>query len=287
LQYFKEVVARDPRSPFGYAGVADAYLAIFDDECDSSVARCPGIARLALQNARYAVDLDARSAQAHTALAMSINEFRSDDRIAEREFRTAIALEPSYALAHHWYGNLLTVQGRYAEATREHRIAMSLEPTTPATYVWLANDAFLSHRYGDAISYARQAESLSPLRHPTLVVLGLSYERLGRLEDARRCFERLAPLEARALTAALLARQGERDRAVRMLRGIDPARALAEGATEAAGFAWIAIGDRSRAYAYIHATPLPNRVERNFLARDPRWDWDDSFGRARRWVTAD
>lgn len=286
LQYFKEIVSRDPQNALGYAGVADGYLAIFDGQCDSSVSRCPDLARLALQNARRAVNLDPDSAEAHTALAMSINECRSDDRAAEREFRTAIALDPSYALAHHWYGNLLTVQGRYAEATQQHLIAMSLEPTSPATYVWLAEDAFLSHRYKDAISYARQAEALAPLRHPTLVLLGLSYERLGRFSDARRCFQRLAPLEERALTAALVARQGDRDRAVRMLRDIDPARALAGGATEAAGFAWIAIGDDSRAYAYIRATPLPNRIERNFLARDPRWDWGRNAP-ARRWVTAD
>jgi DNA-binding winged helix-turn-helix (wHTH) protein/Tfp pilus assembly protein PilF len=287
LEYFKEVVAHDPRSALAYAGIADAYLAIFDGQCDSSVGNCPDLARVALQAARHAVNLDPHSAPAHTALAMTINEFRADDRAAEQEFRMAIALDPSYALAHHWYGNLLTVQGRYTEATQEHLMAMSLEPTSPATYAWLAEDAFLSRRYADAITYARQAESLSPLRHPTLVLLGLSYERLGRLSEARRCFKRLAPLEERALVAALLARQGERDRAVRMLRGIDPAKALAQGASEAAAFAWIALGDEGRAYAFIRETPLPNRVERNFLARDPRWAWDGhDDARSRRWIAA-
>jgi DNA-binding winged helix-turn-helix (wHTH) protein/tetratricopeptide (TPR) repeat protein len=285
LQYFKEVVARDPRSPLGYAGVADADLSIFDWKCDSSARRCPSLARIALENAQRAVQLDPRSAEAHAALAMSINEFRSDDRVAEREFKTAIALDPSYALAHHWYGNLLTVQGRYEEATRQHLIALALEPASPATYSWLAQDAFLSRRYADAISYARQAESLSALRHPTLVLLGLAYERVGKLADARRCFERLAPIEERALTAALLARQGERDRAARMLRDIDPATAAAQGVTAATAFAWIAIGDDARAYTYIRETPLPNRIERNFLARDPRWDWDGPNARTRGWVT--
>lgn len=286
LHYFKEVVARDPRNPLGYAGIADAYLAIFDAQCDSSVSRCPGLASLALQSARRAVKADISSAPAHTALAMAINEVRSDDPAAEREFRTAIALDPSYALAHHWYGNLLTVQGRYTEATQQHLAAMSLEPTSPATYVWLAEDAFLSRRYADAISYANQAESLIPLHHPTLVLLGLSYERLGRFVEARRCFKRLGPLEERALVAALLARQGERDRAARILRGIHPSSALAQGASEAAAFAWIALGDEGRALAYIRETPLPNRIERNFLARDPRWAWDGHAASSRRWIAA-
>jgi DNA-binding winged helix-turn-helix (wHTH) protein/Flp pilus assembly protein TadD len=285
LHYFQDVVAHDPRSALGYAGVADADLSIFDWECDSSVRRCPSLARSALQNAQRAVRLDGRSAEAHTALAMSINEFRTDDRAAEREFETAIALDPSYALAHHWYGNLLTVQGRYDEATHQHLVAVSLEPASPATYSWLAEDAFLSRRYAQAISYAQQAETLSPLRHPTLVLLGLAYERLGKFADARRCFARLAPIEERALTAALIARQGQRDRAAGMLRDISPARAVAEGASAAAAFAWMAVGDDARAYAYIRETPLPNRIERNFLARDPRWNWDGVNPRDRHWIT--
>ncbi len=285
LHYFNEVASRDPRSPLGYAGMADAYLAVFDAQCESSTRRCGNIQRLAVANAQRAVRLDAGSAEAHTALAMAINEFYSDDSAAEREFRTAMALDASYALAHHWYGNLLTVEGRYDEAAREQRAALRLDPTSQLTYAWLAQDAFLSRRYDDAISYAREAASLSPLHHPTLVMLGLAYERTGRLGEAQACFNRLPPLESRAMTAAMFARHGRRDRAVAMLRGLDLAHAAAAGATAATAFAWIAIGDESRAYAYIHSTPLPNRIARNFLARDPRWDWDRA-GRSHRWITA-
>ena len=284
LRYFAHVARMSPTSALGFAGMADAYLAIFDAECDSSVVRCRNVVRAGLMNAQRAVRIDPASAEAHTALAMALNEFHSDDRAAEAEFRTAIALDPSYALAHHWYGNLLTVQGRYAESMSEHRTALALDPTSPATYKWLAEDAFLSNDYAHAVAFAHQAAAVAPLNHPTIVLMGLAYERLGRLKEAQQCFARLRGVEARALRAALLARQGQRVIARRLLVGIGQMDAIAAGATEALAFAWIALGDPSRAYNYLRATPLPNRVERNLLARDPRWKWAGNGGLSRRWI---
>lgn len=274
LAQFEQVIAHDPRSAAGYAGAADAYLSILDDECDSSPQACPRIAQLALTDARRAVSIDSQSVAAHTAVAMALYELRSDDRAAETEFKRAIALDPTYALAHHWYGNLLTVEGRYGEALRQHRIAASLDPTSPATFVWLAKDAFLLRDYRQALRYAQEAQTLAPVHHPTLVLVGLSYERLGRVADARRSFERLRPVEARALLAALLARRGDAQPALQLLKGIDVQTAVQQGATEATGFAWLALNDRRRANVYLRATPLPNRIEKAFLAQDPRWTWN-------------
>ena len=35
---------------------------------------------------------------------------------AEREYRRAVELSPSYATAHHWYGELLVQMGRFDDA---------------------------------------------------------------------------------------------------------------------------------------------------------------------------
>ncbi|MBI4475461.1 MAG: tetratricopeptide repeat protein, partial [Acidobacteria bacterium] len=44
------------------------------------------------------------------------------------EFKRAIALDPRYALAHHWYGEFLGLMGRQEEAVRELKQAMELDP---------------------------------------------------------------------------------------------------------------------------------------------------------------
>jgi DNA-binding winged helix-turn-helix (wHTH) protein/tetratricopeptide (TPR) repeat protein len=284
LRYFRAVVKRDPGNPLGYSGLADAYLAVFDADCDAEVRGCAATVALARGNALAAVARDPGSAEAHTSLAMTINELAHDTPRAEAEFRRAIELDDGYALAHHWYGNVLLVSGRPAEATVQHRLALALEPASPATYAWLAHDAFFSRRYGEAVAYARESLAIYPRRHPTRVVLGLAYERLGDRPAALAAFAPLPGPERTALIAAMDARTGRRERALAALRGIRGGEASGTGSMLALAFAWLAVGDRSRAYAFMRATPLPNEVERRFLALDPRLDALRGDPRFRRWT---
>jgi tetratricopeptide (TPR) repeat protein len=48
---------------------------------------------------------------------------------AEQEFQRALELNPNFAQAHHWYGNLLLgPEGRHDEAIAELRRAQELDP---------------------------------------------------------------------------------------------------------------------------------------------------------------
>jgi tetratricopeptide (TPR) repeat protein len=47
---------------------------------------------------------------------------------AEQEYKHVIALSPSSAKAHHWYGVLLTFAGRFREARSELARALDLDP---------------------------------------------------------------------------------------------------------------------------------------------------------------
>ena len=284
LRYFRAVVRREPGNPLGYSGLADAYLSVFDAACDANVRGCARTVALARSNALAAVARDASSAEAHTSLAMTINEFAHDPVRSEAEFRRALALDGRYALAHHWYGNLLLVRGLPEEAAVQHRLALALEPASPATYAWLAHDAFFSRRYRETVAYARESLAISPRRHPTRVVLGLAYERLGDRRAALAAFAQLPSAERTALVAAMDARTGRRERALAALRGIRAGEASGTGSMLALAFAWPAVGDRSRTYALMRATPLPNEVERRFLALDPRLDALRADRRFHRWT---
>jgi tetratricopeptide (TPR) repeat protein len=66
---------------------------------------------------------------------------------AEREFQTAIALEPNSALARHWYGSMLLHEGRFAEAVTQLDYAQRLVPSS--TSILLTRGmalAFAGHR---------------------------------------------------------------------------------------------------------------------------------------------
>jgi DNA-binding winged helix-turn-helix (wHTH) protein/Tfp pilus assembly protein PilF len=287
LRAFRDVVKRDPNNPLGYSGLADGYLATFDMVCDATVTGCRRVVALASDNARRAVAVDPHSAEAHTSLAMTINEFAGDAARSDAEFERAIQLDKSYALAHHWYGNSLLVRGLFARAKLQHAAALALEPTSPSTYAWLADDAFFSRQYGDAIVYARESLAIYPRRHPTRVLLGLSYERVGDERAAIASFEQLPRVERAALMAGLFARKGRRAEAIATLRAIGREEAFGSGSTLPIACAWLALGDKARAYAFMRATPPSNRVERQFFAFDPRLDAVRSDPRFRRWTSPD
>jgi Tfp pilus assembly protein PilF len=82
--------------------------------------------------AQKAIALDPNLSDPHAALAYI--EFFWDWNVpaAEHEFRTAITLNPNSALGHHWYGSMLTHEGRFTEALEQLDIAQRLEPDSTA-----------------------------------------------------------------------------------------------------------------------------------------------------------
>ena len=267
IDYFGEVARDEPRSALGYAGLSDAYLGLFDYQCESR--GCPDIAAQAVRNAQAAVDADPSSAEAITSFAMATHVFSHDDAAAAREFARAIAADPKSARAHEWFGNLLLVRGQVDQAREQLEIAASLDPVSPATYGWLARAAYFQRRYGDAIAYARRALSISPNRFETRVLLGLAYQQNGDDLDAVNAFGRLAQTNASASTRALLAGAyavaGHRATAEKLLASLDPANSDV-------AFAYIALHKYDVARADIKKVKFRNAIERAFFRMDPRLD---------------
>jgi DNA-binding winged helix-turn-helix (wHTH) protein/Tfp pilus assembly protein PilF len=265
---FAAVVASDPRSPLGYAGLADADLMTVDYE-HAHVKPAVYIAR-ARAEIRTALALDPHSAAAHTSLAML--RFSADHAAAaaEAELRRAIALDPGYAVAHHWYGTILLDGGRLAEATRELKAAAALDPVSAATGGWLAEASYYRGRFGDAIVYARRALDLDPQRRGALRRLGLSYELAGDLPRAIAAFERMRrgggdeAADAPALLAEAYARAGRRDLARAALR-IAVHLHPRDGDT---ALAMLALGQREQGLAIL-AAMQPAKADYPGV-RDPR-----------------
>jgi DNA-binding winged helix-turn-helix (wHTH) protein/predicted Zn-dependent protease len=273
IGYFKELLRVRPASALAYSGLSDAYLGLYDYECDGKP--CGAYASAAGTYARAAVASDPASAEAHTSLAMVLRVFGRRFITSDAEFRRAIALNPSYAPAHEWYGNSLLVRGRIAAARTELEKAASLDPVAPATLSWLARDAYFAHRYREAVAYAREALAIDPQRHETRALLGLAYEELDNRDAAIATFERL---HAPALVAGVYARFSERGKAgaiLRRLRGDDIDAALA----------FIALRDYQNALIRLRRVRFQNDVEHAFYALDPRMDPVRTDPRFRHWTT--
>jgi TolB-like protein/DNA-binding winged helix-turn-helix (wHTH) protein/Tfp pilus assembly protein PilF len=124
IPYFQQATEKDPSYAAAYAGLADSY-ALMAGYTGAPPADFASKARVA---ALRAVELDDNSAEAHTALALIVQNYDYDWQTSEKEFQRAIELNPNYATAHHWYAEHLMWLGRFDEALRESDVARQIDP---------------------------------------------------------------------------------------------------------------------------------------------------------------
>jgi len=128
LDSFSQAIRRDPNYAKAYVGLADSYnlLREFASMPDSEAYAH------AFAAASKAAELDPSSAEAHASLGFIYFWSRRDLDAASREFERAIALNPNYVDAYHWYGNVLIAVGQNKEGLAYLNRAQELDPASPS-----------------------------------------------------------------------------------------------------------------------------------------------------------
>src|SRR5579872_3849223 len=143
--YFQQAIDKDPNFGRAYAGLADTFSLMSTWYVGPQNELMPKARAAALR----ALELDEGLAEAHSSLALILENYDYNWQGAEREFRRAIQLDPQYATAHQWYAESLSWQGRFPEAFAESERARQLDPLS----LIIAND------YESILYYSRQYES--------------------------------------------------------------------------------------------------------------------------------
>ena len=133
--------------------------------------------------------LDDGLAEAYTVLADIQKCYDWNWGGAERLYRRAIALDPTYAVAHHWYAGLLSILGRHDEAWTEIETARRCEPLSVPINAFFSYLALQAGRYEAAVDAAQQALELDTNAALTHDLLGRAYARLGETQRAIESFE--------------------------------------------------------------------------------------------------
>ena len=82
--------------------------------------------------AHRALEIDATTAEAYTALAVAASYYDYDWIRADEGYRRALELNPNSAVTHDWYGIVyLAAMGRHEEAIAHGKRAKELDPLTP------------------------------------------------------------------------------------------------------------------------------------------------------------
>ena len=182
LEHFQKAVDSDPNYGQAYAGLADTYTLCATYKFDLFP---PDEAfRRARAAATKALAIDETQAEAHASLAMIKVWYDHDESGAETEFKHAIALNPNYATAHHWYSEYLARSGRETEAMTEIRLAQELDPLSPVINTTLGERLYYARRYDEAITQLRRTLDITPDFVSAHFILGLALEQAGRFEEA-------------------------------------------------------------------------------------------------------
>jgi TolB-like protein/cytochrome c-type biogenesis protein CcmH/NrfG len=188
---FEQAVAADERSADAHAGLADAYSLL----ADYGLADPGEVIPKAKAAAEKALRLDPQSSEAHASLAFIRSTYDWDWAGADLLYRRAIALNPGYLRAHHWYGtDYLSIMGRFEEAKREARLARHLDPLSP---IILEGDCYvhlLSRELTRALELYVELAQLDPLFYKAYSGMGRVLNLMGHHDEALAKLERAREL---------------------------------------------------------------------------------------------
>jgi TolB-like protein/DNA-binding winged helix-turn-helix (wHTH) protein len=190
IDYYQQSIAKDPNFARAYAGLADSYSLLPPYSTASPREYMPKARAAALR----ALELDKDLPEAHTALALIVQNYDYDWQTAGREYQRAIELNPNYATAHHWYAEHLMWRGRFDEALRESERARQLDPLSLIIATDNGAILYFSRQYDRAIEKLRAVRELDPSFPRAAGLMVRAYEQKGMFADALADVEKSCPL---------------------------------------------------------------------------------------------
>jgi eukaryotic-like serine/threonine-protein kinase len=189
ISFYSGAVELDPQFALAYAALAEAHINMVNFH------RTPLVTGLAnaKRAAETAIALDSTVADAYAALGfVLVSSGKSTPDVyaqATGLFDRAIALNPSLAVAHHYYALMHMSLGRLAEAEAQTRQTLALDPLSLPGNAMLGIVFAAQDRLPEARDQLRNALALSPAFQVTLSYLGAVEAALGNHTEALRLLE--------------------------------------------------------------------------------------------------
>ncbi|MEO8200143.1 MAG: tetratricopeptide repeat protein [Gemmatimonadota bacterium] len=281
IRFLRQAVSISPGHAQSWAALADAYgISGYYDYLPPVEAFPP-----ARDAALRAMELDPSLVQPQAMLAYISLYYDWDFAAAERGFLAAIERDGSYPAAQQWYGNVLTVMGRFDEALTAMFRAIELDPLSiiaTSAIGWVHYHAGDFPRSIEASKETLRLDEAFVMAHQGL---GLALAQIGEPKAALEALERAVTLSLNepAILAALVfvrARAGDPAEAERLLNQLlaadgylpsyEIAKAhLALGKTDQA-FHWLerARDERSHSMALIGVDPQLQELRAHPRFRD-------------------
>jgi TolB-like protein len=158
IRYFNLAIGLDPTYAPAYAGLAASYSDRATNDYGPPAESFPQAHAAALK----AVEIDPALADAHVSLGLSNWAYKLNWSEAEKEFRTALSLNPSSPDAHLRYAVYLATARRSAEAISEAARAQELDPQSLVATTLHGYVLTLVRRYDEASLWYQTALEIDP-----------------------------------------------------------------------------------------------------------------------------
>lgn len=273
IEHFRQATAMEPRLAVAHAGLADCY-AILPITSDFRPREAFPEAE---QAAMRALKVDPGCAEAHCALASMRFWYNWDWRDSEEHSRQAIERNANYALAHLFYGHMLSNTGRHEEALAEIDLARRLDPFSPIINTLCAEFRFHAGRHDEILPTIARSLEIDPNFWVTHVVAAKAYLSLGCWEEALEAAQKASEFSAgntepMALTGYTYARMGGRAKAERVLEELRSLSAQKFVPPYNVATIYAGLGSLDLAVDHLERAYRERDVHMVFLKVEPKWD---------------
>ena len=266
IRQYDEAISLEPGNALAWSGLADAWATLGEAKAIPPADAFPRAKTAALR----ALELDPKQPEAHVSLGLVRQFWEWDWAGAESSFRRSIEVAPSYAVAHFWYGYLLSGLGRHDEALAEVRHALELDPLSLIILAGAGAAYFYARRYEEAIAHYRRALDIDPEFLPARSDFARALEYAGRTVEAVEQYERTIRLAGKSMAdpssglANALVVAGRADEARTMLAELSRRRAERYVSPWALASIHAGLGEKAEALDWL---------ERAFEEHDPALVW--------------
>ncbi|HVG20349.1 MAG TPA: tetratricopeptide repeat protein [Blastocatellia bacterium] len=254
IKHFERAIEIEPDFALAYTGIADAHNAL-----QFYGYRPPHLTMPQMKAAsNKALEIDDTLAEAHLSLATTFMFYDWDWAGAEREFKRAIELNPTYAMAYHGFGIFLTAMGRFDEAEAKLKRALELDPVSPLISTTVGFPYYFSGQFDKAVEQYERTLEVEPNFVLIHTSLGDAYLQMGMNEKAIAAFKAAIGVGSRkpGLLSSLghaLAISGEREEANRILEELleESSRQYVSPMTVA--MVYLGLGEKDKTFALLQS----------------------------------
>jgi eukaryotic-like serine/threonine-protein kinase len=253
MDHFNQAIALDPNFALAFSGLSDTYGA---SATNGWISPREGYLKAKIA-AKRAMELDDSLAEVHVSVGAIAMFYDLDWATAEREYKRAIELNPSYEITYELYSYLLSAVGKLGEGIRIAKSGVDAAPLNVALADDLGQAYYIARRYDEAATCAHKAMEMEPNHYALFVLLAQVYRaREMHNEAIQECQKAIGAAGRTSSVLALLghayARSGHQAEAQKILDELNARSQREYVSPYDIAIVYVGLGDKDRAIEQLN-----------------------------------